>query len=697
MNNDIQIEIVAFNEDSREYEDALALKQIFESHLTKIENRNTVKGKIYILSSVTLFGTKVKDIDIVVCGEFEPRSNLFIKNVRIKTEHITSDSYPNTSATTDSQIHKSDEIANSISNNKTTFKIESVDLYVFDFLFTIETKHIPEEDMRIVGNSFQVRYKSGWSDVTTQSENQKYSLKSFLESRHNNKKIPYICNFIWLRQLDSKQLKSLVGIDDPNMYNNWLPSVFSLNWLFSLVCVQKPCFGERDRYKFWNCSPKECIKIDDIIEDLTKVKLIPSGLSRRKIEKLTSRLLRNQDYAEAIGKKLLVVNGKAGTGKTFKLLSIAFDLVTQNNARVLMLTYNHALVSDIKRLIALVGIPDGVDGRTLAIQTLHKFFYDIIDGFNLFDSRDFINDYDSYLQELHQLLSANVVTKSDLHDLIKKNNDLLNYDYVLIDEGQDWKNEEREIIVSMYGHNNIIVADAGDQMIRSQSRCDWTVGLNRDLYHSKKPETTSLRQTPNLVRFVSILSDKLGIKWDIKPSLELQGGKVIIKIGEYTKDLHERFYNNTIENDGLAYDYLFLLPPSFVRDVNKFSIFNKLGIKIWDGTNRELRNEYSINVDECRVLQYDSCRGLEAWTVVCMEFDKFIEHKQTHYEIGIEESQITIEDELSRRERFSFKWALMPVTRPISNLIITISKADSKISSILLEMAKSEDFIEVIT
>ncbi|MBK8873704.1 MAG: PhoH family protein [Bacteroidetes bacterium] len=100
------------------------------------------------------------------------------------------------------------------------------------------------------------------------------------------------------------------------------------------------------------------------------------------MEHITSKLLDQQQYAKAIGEKLIVISGRAGTGKTIKLLRIACDLAQNKGARSLILTYNHALVSDIKRTFALIEIPDGIDEYCINIATLHKFFYELLIGWN---------------------------------------------------------------------------------------------------------------------------------------------------------------------------------------------------------------------------------------------------------------------------------------------------------------------------
>src|SRR5262245_34297424 len=56
--------------ETNEYKDALALKQIFENEFTNKE----INGDILIISSATLFGQDVKDVDLIVLGNFEKYS-----------------------------------------------------------------------------------------------------------------------------------------------------------------------------------------------------------------------------------------------------------------------------------------------------------------------------------------------------------------------------------------------------------------------------------------------------------------------------------------------------------------------------------------------------------------------------------------------------------------------------------------------
>ncbi len=256
--------------------------------------------------------------------------------------------------------------------------------------------------------------------------------------------------------------------------------------------------------------------MENIFNIFEKVKDGAGQLTRKKIEQITSKLLDNQQYAKAIGEKLIIISGRAGTGKTIKLLRIACDLATNNGARSLILTYNHALVSDIKRTLALAAteFPDGVDGHTVHITTLHKFIYELILGFGLVTQShtvgsdeircipDFIKKYEEYVKELIECIEAGIIQDKEIQDLMRSNHDSIAWDYILIDESQDWNDLEKKIIFTIFSRNKTVITDGVDQLIRSQKKCNWIQGLKPEVDFKKTHEKKGLRQEVNSSCFV---------------------------------------------------------------------------------------------------------------------------------------------------------------------------------------------------
>src|SRR5690606_27674947 len=118
---------------------------------------------------------------------------------------------------------------------------------------------------------------------------------------------------------------------------------------------------------------------------------------------------------------------------------------------------------------------------------------------------------------------------------------------------------------------------------------------------------------------------------------ELIGGKIIISLKEYSKELHDKEVKRCKEFGNSAYEMMFLVPPNLVSvahgekgETRSFKLnneFKQMGIDIWDSTSKDIRTQYVVDLNQHRLLQYESCRGLEGWTVVCLHLDEFIRYK----------------------------------------------------------------------
>jgi hypothetical protein len=599
-------------------------------------------------------------------------------------------------------------------------------VFINSFCFVIETKRHRAEDIQLNGIQLLVRYNDKLHDVTTQSEKQKYSLASFFKDRLNFS--PYICNFIWFRNINWESIKQLIGNNENVLTkHNYFPNTFSLPFLFQLACVQVIPYNAKDKdgkakgYSSFRCLKRnqsfDLNEMHSIFELFEKVKVGVGQLTRKKIEQITSKILGNQKYAQAIGEKFIIISGRAGTGKTIKLLRIACDLAETKGARCLILTYNHALVSDIKRTLALAEIPDGVDKYTVNITTLHKFFFELLIGFGIVKNElnpdadvkyipDYIERYPQYLKELYEYIDEGLIQEKEIQDLMRSRHDKVAWDYILIDESQDWGEFEKSIIFRMFGKEKVIIADGIDQLIRTPKKLNWTRGLKPDIDFKKTHEKKGLRQEGNLVSFINSYAKQLGIIWEVEPEQDLIGGKIIISTKDYSKELHQKEVKRCKEFGNTEYEMLFLVPPSLVTVVKikngedrSFKLkneFEQMGIKIWDGTSKDLRTQYAVDLTQHRLLQYESCRGLEGWTVVCLHLDEFMKYKMETF-VEEETEELALESFEEKRDKFVYLWSLIPLTRAIDTLIITIKNKDSKIGQALRKVYElNPDFVQWI-
>jgi hypothetical protein len=683
------------NKETNEYQDALELKQLLESSL----DINSTNGEILIIANATLFGQETKDVDLIVIGNFEKYS------CRVKTKAITT--------------------------NKEELELKERTVFVNNFCFTVETKRHRAEDIRLDGLNLLVKYNNKLSDATTQSENQKYSLKNFFADRLNFS--PYICNFIWFKNISWESIKGILGNNEALFTkHNYLPNRFTFPFILQLASIQQPPYNPKDKdgnlkgYCSFSALRKnesfDYSQMESVFEIFEKVKVGTGQLTRKKIEQITSKILGEQQYAKAIGEKLIVISGRAGTGKTIKLLKIACDLAIYNGARSLILTYNHALVSDIKRTLALAEIPDGVDTYTVNITTLHKFIYELIIGFGLVtnpknpaeDAKyipEFISKYDDYLKELIDCIENGLIQEKEIQELMRSKHEKVAWDYILIDESQDWNELEKKIIFTIFGKHKTIIADGVDQLIRSQKKCNWLQGLKPDLDFKKTFEKKGLRQEVNLISFVNEYAKQAGVVWEIEPKQELIGGKIIISTKGYTQELHNEQLKHCKDCENSEYEMMFLVPPNLVSrtqteneygkkiEVRKFKLTNefaKMGISLWDLTNTDLRTQYAVELTQHRLLQYESCRGLEGWTVVCLELDEFIRSKLENFKEE-ETNELALESFDEKRRKFVYLWSLIPLTRAIDTLVITIKNKDTDVYKYLRKAyERYPDFVQWI-
>ena len=370
--------------------------------------------------------------------------------------------------------------------------------------------------------------------------------------------------------------------------------------------------------------------------------------------------------------------------------------------RCLILTYNKALVSDIRRTLALAEITSDIARSTIDVRTVHSFMYQIMDGFGVLsksDKESFLDNYEHLKTTLLQYLSQGAINNFDIQSLMKRKKNEIAWDAILIDESQDWPDNERDILFKIFQSDFFVIADGVDQLIRENTHADWLSEVN---YH--KPivsEKKSLRQKANLCRFCSSFAQESGLHWDVTPQEDLSGGKVLMIDGQYTQDLHTQLLKKCTDSGNGNYEFLFLVPPSLVSKAPKrkfawYDEWESRGISLWDGTSADIRSEFPTDPQQHRILQYDSCRGLEGWIVVCLELDSFFEYKKETFTPDLEnEVALYSIDEL--KLKFAYQWLMMPFTRAIDTLVISFKNPDSDIARMLRKIGKERsDFVELV-
>ena len=205
------------------------------------------------------------------------------------------------------------------------------------------------------------------------------------------------------------------------------------------------------------------------------------------------------------------------------------------------------------------------------------------------------------------------------------------------------------------------------------------------------------------MNFVNSYAKELGLDWEIIPEDKTywSGGQVIILSGDYPPKLHPILLKRLEEFECDNYDFLFLVPPSMVtgedEEKKHFIDTDKWrddGIVIFDGTSNR-REQYPTKAEECRMFQYESCRGLESWITVCLNFDEFIEYKKNQAKKMSFPQGLSLDSEKDRRDEYVKLWSLIPLTRAMDTLIITLNNPDSEIGRILKKIANNfSDYVK---
>lgn len=496
------------------------------------------------------------------------------------------------------------------------------------------------------GQNIFVKYpKESPHNATEQCKHEMDLLSSFFKRVGISS---WITSLIWLYGMNEDELANVA----PEAHNA-IAVDSNFDRIVELICNQ--CWVPSNG-GFLNCSKNNSSFMHDIARVFSGVKQGKS-LNTIKTLNLFSKEKGESIFKDSFKGNTTILAGRAGTGKTIALLQLATYVSGERNERCLFLTYNTALVTDIKRMLNFAPY---IALDNIAVFSAEKYFGDILKNNNFWTEDS--NYEKSYQVSLNVCINSQ--TKIDYDS---------SYDYVFVDEAQDWTSEERDLLLRLFPQNKVIVADGIDQFVRSNNRISW--GELKDI------RKVSLRQKSNIVAFVNAYSNKLNLGWEVKPNPMFPGGKVNI-YRSYNSKLHASYLKEAKENYCDEYDFLFLVPPSLYDSSNGFVLrqkYEERGIHIFDGTiktNRD-RGYPQTGLSLCRVYNYASCRGLEGWITVCLRFDEMVEKM----------SQL-IPDNDHRLQ--ALMWSLIPLTRAVDSLIITISDPDSHIGKLLKDLCDGE-------
>ena len=285
----------------------------------------------------------------------------------------------------------------------------------------LEVKDNDQADVRFEGTRLEVRYRHDgvehWHGASEQSHKQVFALLNYLAGHHLE--APFITNVIWLRQVPNPQI--------PPRPHNLLGGGLTWEFLLNVVSQLNPPFEREGEWVLEAWREGQPQNFAQVVRVLTQ-RLQPTRLDSIRMARL-ARATVDAEWVADLGGKQIVLRGRGGTGKTMILLQLAWKLYQERGSRVLLLTYNKALMADLRRLLTLVGVADPGDERSIQVQTVHSFLGSAFHGLGLQNLEgDLLDNYVRLKQEALDLIRGGGITSDDTDRLIRDRSDAFGWD-----------------------------------------------------------------------------------------------------------------------------------------------------------------------------------------------------------------------------------------------------------------------------
>jgi hypothetical protein len=225
--------------------------------------------------------------------------------------------------------------------------------------------------------------------------------------------------------------------------------------------------------------------------------------------------------------------------------------------------------------------------------------------------------------------------------------------YLFVDEAQDCHRLEKDILIRIFGGNKIVIVSGGkEQLIRHGEVCRWDRTEGKSLPHHFFPTgNVSHRTKKNVLDLCNFVANKYFIDLNLKPLKSDDVGQVIVDFRPFDSDRVSTVINELLIKGELAgctpYEALIAMVDTSSLDyedsgetniyINEFDNIEEhqdnenkpwQGIAliekyhpVWDGTNNNKGRNDIPYPGEVRLIHYESCRGLEAWSTTNVDVD----------------------------------------------------------------------------
>lgn len=647
---------------SREYDVAEALRRAFAAQWPGIENSPEAEDCIKIAANTKLSGSLVSDVDVVVAARLD-KARFFVARRPVKGR--------------DGQA------------------VSGVKVRVKNFVCAVEVKSQDSSGISISGDEVNVRYQGKWKSATDQNVKQAHALKRYFANQHLG---CFVYRCVTLEGIG--ELPRQAGIPRPEA--GAIAGNFNAGEFLAAMAGVHGLDQFRGEFSISSCRPPV---IDKILQAPIFRRLVPSRLDRQRMDRIAARQPLAVELAGLLGRQRVHIRGHGGTGKTVMMLQAAHESYERHGRRTLVLTYNVALAADIRRMLALLGVPSSGEGGGVEVRTAMSFIYSWLNrlGSSEGNESDAFDQYEAACRDCVALLEGGAVTRADIKGIVIADPDKFGFDAIIVDEAQDWPQPEARLLALLYGGQKISIADGREQLLRGRPT-DWSRTLCEDEVANERNLSRCLRMKKNLGVFANEVAAKAGLNWQVEPNDEAAGGKVIVLLGRYGDDpgLVEKLAEEARQTENDRVDFLHCVPASSVRAgaSGKRSdlalCLERFGYETWDAVDEAVRQDFPRSSNVFRVLQYESNRGLEGWTTVLDGFDEVLGQRSAQ-ELAVRYSEGDQVTDPERQARLAaWRWAMISLTRPIDTLVVSLRDPEAEASRLLLGVAaRHGDFVQV--
>ncbi len=414
-------------------------------------------------------------------------------------------------------------------------------------------------------------------------------------------------------------------------------------------------------------------------------------IGRRSFDVAFDAWFKGKDYAKDVGRKMFLVKGGAGTGKTIVLLRMLRDLIADENAAVIFTSYNVALLGDLRgKMMAWKRVEFSeylADGR-LTLSSVYELIAAVAQVLSVdMEGGEVKANFERRSAWLNRVRATYDELGLDARDLFaaewnERYETSFESTFIAIDEAQDLLPLERDLLIRIFGHERILVAFSDYQVSRVGKPTRW----ERPKDEQRVVKLTTVQRSFSLLtEFSKVFAQEHGLDTEDarQATTSFTGGKIAVVEGDYFRSgqLHERLAADLSSLGNQPIDMLFLVPAGDGRwmqaEASTIGALEAAGVAVWDGTDPNVRRRVQTHESQVRLLNYQSGRGLEAWTVVARGLDVYYDWlMDKRPDFDLQEHLFPAEREIEAH-RQCVRRIMMPLTRAVHTLVIEIRDPQS--------------------